>query len=296
MLTPQPVTPIGPWLSELGESPMWHDNALYWCDIVGCTLHRFDPATGQHQPWIFDTDVACCAAMANGHLLLARRDGLWQFDPQTEQSTRLAPAPYADTTQERFNDGKCDPQGRFWAGTYAQNGQGGLYCFTGGLLQQVRSGVNIANGLAFDGDVMYFADTPTHQVLRYRVDPATADLTDETVFARFEDKTSGSNHHYGGRPDGAAVDVEGGYWVAMYEGARVIRLDRQGNITDDIPLPVTCPTMVCFGGPDLKTLYITTARENRPALELDKQPLAGSVLSTRVEVSGLPTQLFTGVS
>jgi sugar lactone lactonase YvrE len=109
------------------------------------------------------------------------------------------------------------------------------------------------------------------------------------VFARFPVKlTDHSLGTYGGRPDGAAVDAEGGYWVAMYEGARVLRLRADGAVTDEIALPVRCPTMPCFGGADLKTLYITTARHQRPADELAREPLAGCVLQRRVDVPGLP--------
>ncbi len=279
----------------LGESPMWHpqERVLYYCDIPGHRLHRFDPVSQDLRHWQFDTDVSCCAPMLDGGLMLAMRDGLWRFDTVTGERSVLAVPPY-EPAKERFNDGKCDPQGRFWVGTIFEPREpalAALYCFDREQLERKADGVTVSNGLGWspNGRTMYWSDTKAHTVYALDFDPADGSLSQRRVFASFPVKQPGQDlASYGGRPDGAAVDVEGCYWVAMFEGQRVLRLSPQGEVLREVRLPVRCPTMPCFGGHDLRTLYITTARENRPAAELAEQPWAGCVLAVEVEVSGLP--------
>lgn len=286
---------------ELGESPMWHprDQVLYWCDIPGRRLHRFDPQTAQVRYWEFDTDVSCCAPTLGPELLLALRDGIWRFDPATARKARVVPAPY-DVGVERFNDGKCDPRGRFWVGTLYEPRQpalAALYCLRRDELQQRVAGVTVSNGLAWspDGRTMYWSDTKAHRIDCFDVDAQAGVLSGQRTFAQFEPRRDGEPlADYGGRPDGAAVDVAGCYWVAMFEGARLLRLAPDGTVVREVRLPVQCPTMVCFGGADLRTLYITTARHGRPAAELAAQPWAGCLLSLRVDEPGLPANFFDG--
>lgn len=286
-------------VSLLGESPLWHpvEQVLYYCDIPGRKLNRFDPRTADLQHWSFDTNVACCAPMVDGGLLLAMRDGLFRFDTQSGERTHLLDAPY-DVATERFNDGKCDPQGRFWVGTIYEPRDpalAALYCYTNGELKKKADAITVSNGLAWspDGCTQYWSDTKAHAVYAFDFDPATGDLHQRRTFAHFAPKVAGASlDEYGGRPDGAAVDAEGCYWVAMFEGQRVLRLSPQGELLREVHLPVRCPTMPCFGGADLKTLYITTASEGRPADELLEQPWAGCVLSLRVDVPGLPANVF----
>ena len=281
--------------SLLGESPLWHpsEQVLYWCDIPGHQLNRFDPASGAHRQWAFDTDVACCAPLQDGGLLLALRDGLVSFDPTTGASKPLVKAPY-DNAHERFNDGKADPQGRFWVGTIYEPRdppRAALYRFADGRLAKMASDITVSNGLAWspDAGTLYWADTNPHTVCAMDFDVGAGSISRRRVFAQFPVRAADQPlATYGGRPDGAAVDVEGGYWVAMFEGARLLRFAPDGTLTREVALPVRCPTMPCFGGPDLKTLYITTAREKRPATELAREPLAGCVLQMRVDVPGLP--------
>jgi sugar lactone lactonase YvrE len=136
---------------------------------------------------------------------------------------------------------------------------------------------------------MYWSDTKAHTVFAFDFDPASGALSRQRVFASFPVRQAGQPlDSYGGRPDGAAVDAEGCYWVAMFEGQRVLRLSPRGELLRDVPLPVRCPTMPCFGGADLTTLYVTTARHNRPEAELAAQPLAGCVLALELDVPGLP--------
>jgi sugar lactone lactonase YvrE len=284
----------------LGESPFWHPDeaALYWCDIPGRALHRWHPASQAHQHWLFDSEPGCCAPMVGGQLMLAMRDGLFRFDSKTGKRELLAAAPY-DGRTERFNDGKADPQGRLWVGTIfepRQPANAALYCWNGQLLQRMAGDITVSNGLAFspDGRTLYWSDTQAHRIMAYDFDGNAGSLLRPRVFAQFAVKQPDQHlATYGGRPDGAAVDVEGAYWVAMFEGQRLLRLAPDGALLQEIALPVRCPTMPCFGGDDLRTLFVTTARHNRPAEELATQPLAGCVLTLRVDVPGLPVNFAT---
>lgn len=284
--------------SLLGESPLWHprEQVLYWCDIPGRKLNRWDPASARHDAWDFETDVACCAAREAGGLLLALRTGVVAFDPATGQRTPRADAPY-DPSTERFNDGKTDPQGRFWAGTIYEPRDppnAALYRLDGDRMTRMQDGITNSNGLAWspDGRTMYWADTRGHRVQALDFDGSTGSVSNRRTFVQFPTKQDGQDlSTYGGRPDGGAVDAEGCYWAAMFEGARLVRISPQGEIVGTLALPVRCPTMACFGGPDLRTLYITTSREKRPADELAREPWAGRVLTVRVDVPGLPAVL-----
>jgi len=279
----------------LGESPVWHprEAALYYTDIPGRQLQRFEPASGDLRHWSFDTEVASFAPRLDGTLLLAMRDGLWVFDPRSGERSRVAEPPY-DPAHERFNDGKCDPLGRFWVGTIYEPRDpplASLHCFAKSRLTREAEGFTTVNGLAWspNGRAMHWSDTKAHTIYAADFDLGSGTLSNRRVFARFPLKRPEQDlASYGGRPDGAAMDVEGCYWVAMFEGQRLLRLSPDGAVVREVELPVRCPTMPCFGGPDLRTLYVTTAREKRPAAELIAQPFAGCVLALDVDVPGLP--------
>lgn len=289
----QPLPGLPP--CELGESPTWlpDERVLVWVDIPGRCLHEWRPHDGRHRHWAQDTEPGCLAPLPGGGLLLARRDGLWRFDRSNGRRELLAAPPY-DPAIERFNDGKADPAGRFWMGTIYEprhRAAGALYRWDDGRLDRVAGDVTTSNGLAFspDGRTMYWADTKAHVVKAFDVDSVDGSLSRGREFVRFEPKTATTDlARYRGRPDGAAVDSEGAYWVAMFEGQRLLRLAPDGQLLADVPLPVRCPTMPCFGGDDLRTLFVTTSREKRPADELAAQPWAGCVLMARVDVPGLP--------
>jgi sugar lactone lactonase YvrE len=291
-ITALPVAP-----SLLGESPLWHpdEQLLYWVDIPGLQLNRFHPGTGRHDEWHFPSEPACIAPLLGGGLLMAMRDGLWRFDAASGKRSLVAAPPY-DPAGQRFNDGKADAQGRFWVGTLddQREPRAALYCLDGGSLQRKAGGITVSNGLAFspDGRTLLWADTKAHCIQAFDLDASDGSLSRQRLFAQFAPRDAAAPlASYGGRPDGAAMDSEGACWVAMFEGQRLLRLAPDGSVRAELALPVRCPTMPCFGGPDLKTLYITTAREKRPAQELADQPLAGCVLQCRVEVPGLPAHV-----
>ena len=295
-------TRITPEPDQLGESPFWHaqEQRLYWVDIPGRRVARVPvdglQARGVVEHWQLHEEPGCIAPVQGGGLVLALRSGIYLARDWGGPLHKLADAPY-DTGKLRFNDGKCDAQGRFWAGSlYEPKDQalGVLYMLDAGGLHPMMDGVTTANGLAWspDGRTAWWADTAAHQVRAFDFDPATGRLSGARLFRQCAPKPAGwvwgSGVPYGGRPDGAAVDAEGCYWSAQYEGQRLLRLSPAGEVLAEAPTPVTCPTMLCFGGPDLKTLFITTARQGRSPEELAQHPGAGCVWAMRVEVAGLP--------
>jgi sugar lactone lactonase YvrE len=287
-------TPLPVPASELGESPFWHpdEQALYWCDIAGRAVNRFHPASGNHQRWPQPCEPSSLAPRPDGGLVVAMRDGIFHLDTRDGERERIVKAPY-DQKLLRFNDGKADPQGRFWIGTIHERREphASLYCLTLDSLDRIFDDATNSNGLGWspDGATMYWTDTKLHTVFAFDFDPDGGDLSSRRVFARFEPRVDGESlERYGGRPDGAAVDSEGCYWAAMYEGQRLVRIAPDGRVLESLALPVRCPTMPCFGGDDLRTLYVTTVRDKRPAEELATQPWAGRVLQCRVDVPGLP--------
>ncbi len=286
---------------QLGESPFWHpqEQRLYWVDIPGRRLARVAldglQAIGPVEHWTLGEEPGCIAPVEGGGLVLALRSGIHLARAWGGPLHKLADAPY-DTGKLRFNDGKCDPQGRFWAGSLYEpkdQAQGVLYMLDGQGLHPMADGVTTANGLAWspDGRTAYWADTAAHQVRAFDVDPASGRLSGPRLFHQCAPKPSGwtwgSDLPYGGRPDGAAVDAQGAYWSAQYEGQRLLRLSPAGEVLAEVPTPVPCPTMPCLGGPDLQTLFITTSRQGRGAQELAQHPDAGCVFAMRVDVPGL---------
>jgi sugar lactone lactonase YvrE len=280
----------------LGEGVLWsvREQALYWVDILGHRLHRYGWAQQSRDSWSFDEEISAVAERRSGPgLLVSLRHDLAIFDTQTSHLQRVHRVE-AELPGNRFNDGKCDAQGRFWAGTIYEprdRPAAALYRYDEGGLTRCAGQVTTANGLAWslDGATLYWADTRAHAVYSMDFDLSDGSLSNQRLWRHFEPRAAGQAlADYAGRPDGAAVDSDGCYWVAMYEGAQLQRLNPQGETIEVLRLPVQCPTMPCFGGPDLRTLYITTASQHRPAAELAAQPLAGCVLAIEVQVPGLP--------
>lgn len=246
-------------------------------------------------------EPGCIAPAQSTGLVVALRDGIYRARQWAGELQLLARAPY-DTGKLRFNDGKCDAQGRFWAGSlYEPKDQalGVLYMLDGQGLHPMMDGVTTANGLAWspDGRTAYWADTAAHQVRAFDADPVSGRLSNGRVFFQAEPKPAGWSWGdaapYGGRPDGATVDAEGCYWTAQYEGQRLLRLSPAGKVLAEVPTPMPCPTMPCFGGADLQTLFITSSRQGRSDVELLRYPGAGCIWRLRVDVPGLPVQFWS---
>jgi sugar lactone lactonase YvrE len=276
----------------LGECPRWHaaERRLYWVDIARNRLHRLDPATGLDVHRSFDAPVGCFAFRKGGGFLLGMKDGLALLDQWD-----AAPVPFGDQILKgradlRMNDGRTDPQGRFWAGSVnsaKSAADAALYRFDAdGRATLIENGMMTCNGAAFSADGLTFhhADTPSHSLRTYRVDPMLGALTDCRVLHRFP--------HGEGRPDGGSFDEAGHYWSALYDGGRVVRLSPAGDIVETVALPVPRPTMIAFGGDDRRTAYVTSARSGLGAEALAAAPLSGAIFSFRVEVPGVPEWEF----
>lgn len=271
-----------------GESPVWNaaEQALYWVDIPAGRLHRWSMADGQTQNWQAGEMLACLAMHPSGGWLAGMQSGLFHLRPQDDGGIRsecLARVEHP-RPQMRFNDGRCDRQGRFWAGTMlldmaAGARVGALYRYDG-QLQQRLDDLIVPNGLAFspDGRIMYLSDShPTVQA----------------VWAFDYDTDSGTPHNrrlfidmtrHPGRPDGAAVDVDGCYWICGNDAGLVHRFTPDGRLDRSLAVPVQKPAMCAFGGPQLDTLFVTSIR---PAGDVSEQPLAGGVFALSPGVRGM---------
>lgn len=299
---------------ELGESPFWHpqEQRLYWVDIAGQKILRSHVSTGTLETWDMPSEPGCIAPAARGGLVIALRHGVFRARTWRGPLQHIATLDY-DPAHQRANDGKCDALGRFWIGTLDETRvarNAALYsldCRDGRtpLVERKTDPATLpattANGLAWspDGHTLYWADTSSHVVHAWDYALHSNTLTRHRSFLQFAPKpagwqfnSAGAGAAYGGRPDGAAVDVQGNYYVALFEGRRLCQFSPRGTLLAEFATPVPCPTMPCFGGADLQTLYLTTARHQRSAAELEAFPLSGHVFAMRVAVPGLPVNFF----
>ncbi len=279
--------------NKLGEVPVWDvaEQALYWVDIEGSLLQRLEPASGTRRTWRLPERVCALALRQKGGLVLALASGFAFFDPATGALERLA-VPEAHMPHNRMNDGKCDRRGRFWAGTMDDrlaSPTGALYRLDPDLTcRRMESGIGISNSLAWSPDdrVFYFADSLPRKIFAYDFDAETGAIGNRRVFTDCRDQP--------GVPDGSTVDVEGYLWNAQWDGWRLVRYTPNGRIERIVDLPVQKPTSCMFGGPDLATLYVTSAVWDLTAEALARQPHAGGVFALDVGVRGLPETRFAG--
>jgi sugar lactone lactonase YvrE len=276
---------------RLGECPLWdeRESMLWWVDSRWPALKRFDPATGAVMMQVLPEVVGSIAFRDQGGLLAATKSGLHVLDGSGGALEPMA-NPEAHLPENRFNDGRCDRAGRFWAGTMCdarRDPTGSLYRFDADFAcAKLRNAIIIPNGLAFSPDnrTMYFADTNRHTIWAWDYDLVSGAATNERVFADTGE----------GRPDGSCVDADGGLWNAQYGGGRLVRYTPAGKVDRVVELPVANPTCCAFGGDDLGTLYVTTATQRLSPGDLAQQPLAGSLLALRPGVKGLPEGRFAG--
>ena len=279
--------------AALGESPVWDgaSGALWFVDIDAPAIHRFHPASGRHDVMPMPSSIGCIALRQHGGLVAALRDGIWFVDDQGNVGARVVAAPH-DPDHHRFNDGRCDRQGRFFAGSMNERRDGPSAALSrldaDHSLHRVFGDITISNGLAWspDGHTMYHADTPTRTIRAFDYDVASGMPSRPRTFASFTGEHD--------RPDGGAIDSAGNYWTAFYRGGRVVCLSPHGELVAEYPVPAMCPTMCAFGGDDLRTLYVTSARNGRDDAELARLPQSGSVFAMRVDVPGLPEPRYAG--
>lgn len=284
--------------ATLGEGPIWdtREKALWWVDINEHRLHRFDPATKRNQTYTIGQFVGTVVPRAKGGVMLAVQHGLAAFDPATDRLEMLA-EPEAHIPENRFNDGKCDPAGRFWAGTLEiveQNMQAGsLYCLHADHHVEKRvEHIGISNGLVWTSDkrTMYYIDSPTRRVDAFDYDNATGSISNRRPAVRLPENL--------GFPDGMAIDAEDHLWVACWGGWCVARFDPRGlrphEPVERIAVPASQVTSCAFGGPELTDLYITTARRDITGKALVMQPHAGGLFHARPGVRGVPSVPYAG--
>ncbi len=281
--------------AKLGEGPCWdaRNNLLYWVDIERFELHVYNPTTKTDRAINVGQHIGAAVVRQSGGLLVALREGFFHLDPNTEQLTPILD-PEPECPENRFNDGKCDPAGRFWAGTMhlpeTEMNCGHLYSLDTDLSVRRRvDDVSISNGLAWSADekTMYFVDSPTRQCVAFDYDKATGGITNRRVVVEIPEGA--------GWPDGMTIDAEGMLWIALWDGWRVARFNpNNGALLDEIKLPVARPTSAVFGGEHLETLYITSASTRLPAEALAEQPLAGAIFTATPGVRGTPTVEFLG--
>jgi sugar lactone lactonase YvrE len=283
------------WDAIVGESPLWHprERRLYWVDIQGKKVHRFDPKNGWNETFELPEIVTCLAFRKEGGLLLTLRKAFAFFDPDFGKLEMLTEVE-AGNAHTRFNDGRVDPQGRFWAGTMGDPAWdkpvGSLYRFDPNqTVTQMCTQVICSNGTAWSpgGGTMYYTESFRYAIYAFDFDSTTGSLANRRTFAEIE-------RDLGAFPDGLCVDAEGFVWSNQVGVGRVVRYDPAGRIERQIQLPVPRAVACTFGGDNLCTLFITSARETMTTRQLQEAPLSGSIFAVEPGVAGQAATAFGG--
>ena len=272
----------------LGEGPVWDERTqtLYWVDILNKRIYANGDSLAE-----LDEFIGCLAPRVRGGLILAKRFSFWTFDLSATSSTFLA-APTDEPATNRFNDGKCDPRGRFLAGTMNLNEKdstGSLYSFDGESIAKLLSNVTISNGLTWspDGKTFYYIDTPTRVVQAFDYDLDTGAIASPRVAVTIPASL--------GWPDGMTSDSQGNLWIAMWGGAQITKWNpHTGQLLEQIPVPALQTSSCAFGGKHLNELFITSARKGLDDAALEQYPLSGGVFRVETTVAGLPAFEFAG--
>jgi sugar lactone lactonase YvrE len=281
--------------ATIGEGPSWSikEQRLYWVDIAEKTAHVFNPEDGSNQSFELPDLVTSATPRERGGLVLTLRKSVAFFEPRTG-ALELLPDAEPEKPGKRFNDAKCDRQGRLWAGTMGDvewdSPVGSLYRFDASRkLTRVAGGQRCCNGLGWspDSKTLYFAESFSYKIHAYDFDPASGNISRQRLFASLEGKS-------GAFPDGLTVDCEGFVWSAQPVFGRLVRYDPEGAIERIIELPVSRGTSCMFGGPELDILYVTTMRGALSEEELSSEPLAGSLLALQPGVRGIAEAPFAG--
>jgi sugar lactone lactonase YvrE len=286
------IRPITDARDSLGEAPVWDEvrGRLLRVDILKHAVYAWDPASGDTTRLRVMGEVSAVIPRRRGGLLLAIGHEILALD---DHGVRETLAIVEDQQPDnRFNDCRCDPAGRLWAGTMSKVGTTGaaaLYRLSPGEpIHRAVPGTTLSNGIAWSpaGDQMYFIDSTTQRIDVFDFDNLTGTVSGRRPFAQIEPAA--------GLPDGMTVDVAGGVWVCLFGGAAIRRYGEDGMLEQVIRLPVTNPTCPAFGGADLQTLYVTSARHRLSLQQLTAEPLAGAVLALDAGVGGLPASRFAG--
>ena len=278
--------------SKLGEGAIWNHktNELYWIDIEGKSLNILNPKTNQNRSFPTATQIGTVIPKDKEEALIALIDGIYSMNLQTGKTTLFSDMKDA-LIDCRLNDGKCDPSGRLWVGSmHWQQEKGKAKLFTvkndGAVVTKIDS-VTISNGIVWTKDkkTMYYIDTPTSQIKAYDYNNTTGDISNERVVVEIPENL--------GFPDGMTIDSEDMVWVGMWNGNAVIRFNpKTGKLLQKIEVPAHNVTSCAFGGENLETLYITSAKLDMTEEELEKYPLAGSVFKINPGVKGVKSNFF----
>lgn len=280
--------------ATLGEGPIWsaREQCLYWVDIEAGRLHTFDPHVQVDRVAELGEMIGTVVPRRSGGVMLAMHHGFAAYDPHTATLTRWSD-PEAHLPRNRFNDGKCDPAGRFWAGTLSLDRQpnaASLYCLEAdGRVRTMLQGVTNSNGIAWslDSTAMYYIDTPTLRVMQFDYDLVSGQIENP--------RTAITIPTGDGKPDGMTIDADGMLWIALWGGGCVGRWNpRTGECLACLDVPARQVTACAFGGPDLTDLYITTARIGLSEADVAAQPLAGGLFRARPGVAGVTAFEFAG--
>ena len=278
---------------SLGEGPVWDEAGyLWWVDVKAPALHRLDPASGATRRWDMPEPVGSAVLRRSGGLVVALKQGFALFDPDTGALERLID-PEPDQPDNRLNDGKCDARGRFWAGSMHDpeaEPTGHLYRLDPDLrLTRFDMGFVVTNGPAWslDGRTFYFTDSAGRHIHAFDFDMESGRLGARRLFAELTPEQ--------GHPDGQCVDAEDHLWTAHWDGGCITRFRPDGSVERVIALPAPRITSCCFGGADLDTLYVTSARIGMTDAQLEAAPLAGGLFAvTGLGVRGAPSARFAG--
>lgn len=283
--------------AELGEGTIWDPEAgvLWWIDIYGPIIYRYDPATGENRGYPAPEYLGCIGLRRSGGLVVTMASGFYFFDPDTGVFTAIAD-PEAEHEDTRFNDGKPDRFGNFWSGTmFEAPGKnpariGALYRLdSGGTIKKMYDGIGCANGLAWspDGRVMYFTDSHTNLVWAFDYAPEAGTIENQRVYLDLSDRDY--------IVDGSTVDAAGNYWLTVPFKGKVLAFDPSGEQIAEVDMPCDLPTCCEFGGADLDTLYVTTARYRRSDEELAGQTSPGGLFAiTGLGAKGLVLPPYAG--
>ncbi|HEY4068311.1 MAG TPA: SMP-30/gluconolactonase/LRE family protein, partial [Burkholderiaceae bacterium] len=283
--------------STLGEGTCWSPSlqALWWVDILERRLHRHRPADGARASWSFDEEISAVAERRDGPgLIVTLRRGYALFDPDAgHPAPRYLHRPGSEPASNRFNDGKCDRAGRFWGGTMdfaCEAPTGALYRFDADeRCVRHEIGFAVTNGPTWSADerTMYFNDTVRGRIDAFDFEPGSGALSNRREWFRFA--------HGDGLPDGMTTDAAGRLWIAHWGGSCVSCHDpASGAELGRIALPASQITNCCFGGPALRTLFITSARSGLTAEQLAHEPLAGGLFAVELDAAGVAPARFAG--
>ena len=278
--------------AELGEGPSWdsEQKVLYWTDIANSVVHVYHPIEGTNETIPIGQNVGAVVVDEHGDLIVATEYGLHRYIMK-EKKLELIEDPEVGMSQNRFNDGKCDAKGRFFAGTMDKGGSsptGSLYCLNSDMkVEKKLSDLTISNGLAWNmaNDTMYFIDTPTRKVFVFDYNLETGEVTNQREVITFPEEL--------GNPDGMTIDTEDKLWIAGWGNGKLSRWDPvKGELLAVFEVPAKQVTSCAFGGDNLDTLYITTARIGLNEQELEQWPLSGSLFRLKTDVKGLAANRF----